>query len=102
MQSEVDKSKNEGSTMSNDRVTKAETEKLKAIMLRLEAEAYAPYSKLCGGFAKATLCDWDDEYFDVQLKHGIKDGDENRVVTERIKVFRNTMEIVPPNLELSV
>ena len=87
--------------MSNDRVTKAEAKKLKAIMRKLEAEAYAPYSKLCGGFAKATLWDWDEECFDIQLKHGIKDGDEDRVITERIKIFRNTMEVVPPNLELS-
>ena len=78
------------------KLSKAEKDGAEVLLKNLETEAYLPYKNLSGGFAIAKITDIDDETISIELRHGIQDGDEDTVHTERIQVFRKGMELVPP------
>ena len=48
---------------------------------------------LSGGFASANIFDYDDNYFDIELKWGVQNDVENRVNTEQYKMDRFTLRI---------
>lgn len=48
---------------------------------------------ISGGFAEADIFDYDDEYFDIELKWGIQSDCENVCHTEQYKMDRKTLEI---------
>lgn len=48
---------------------------------------------ISGGFASADIFDYDEAYFDVELKFGIQDGDQNTVHTEQYRMDRLTLQI---------
>lgn len=48
---------------------------------------------ISGGFATADIFDYDNEYFDIELKWGVQNDVENRVNTEQYKMNRTTLEI---------
>lgn len=52
-------------------------------------------SKLSGGFSVASIKDKDEDYFYINLKWGVQDGDENTVHTEQWKMCRSTMRVMP-------
>ena len=51
------------------------------------------YSYISGGFAKAEIFNYDDEYFDIELKSGIQNDCQNSVETEQLKMNRITLKI---------
>jgi len=48
---------------------------------------------ISGGFANADIFDYDEDYFDIELKWGIQNDCENNVHTEQYKMDRETLEI---------
>ena len=52
------------------------------------------YKNISGAFAIADIFDYDNEFFDIELKFGIQDGEENYVYTEQLKMDRKTLKIV--------
>ena len=46
-----------------------------------------------GGFACADIFDYDEEYFDIELKWGIQNDCDNVVHTEQYKMDRLTLRI---------
>jgi len=48
---------------------------------------------ISGGFAHAEIYDYDDEFFDIELKWGIQSDVEDEVNTENYKMDRFTLEI---------
>ncbi len=50
-------------------------------------------SHISGGFANAYIFDFDEDYFDVELKFGVKSDCENRVEVEQYKMNRYTLQI---------
>lgn len=71
------------------------SKELKDALDRLENETYnstgIKYNS--GGFATAEVWNYDDEYFDVELKWGIQNDAEDTVHTENYKIDRKTLEI---------
>ena len=48
---------------------------------------------ISGGFAYAKIFDYDNEYFDIELKSGVQSDCENNVHTEQYKMDRLTLRI---------
>jgi len=59
----------------------------------LETELTTGVRKICGGFVVAKIFDFDDEYFDFELRWGIQNDCEDIVHTEQWKMNRRTLEI---------
>jgi len=51
------------------------------------------YSYISGGFAKAEIFNYDDKYFDVEVKYGIQNDCQNTVYTEQLKIDRKSLKI---------
>ena len=49
--------------------------------------------KISGGFAKAEIKNYDENYFDIELKWGVQSDCENNVYTEEYKMDRKTLSI---------
>jgi len=47
--------------------------------------------RISGGFADSKLFDYDNEYIDIELKHGVQSDCENRVHTEQWKLKRSVL-----------
>ncbi len=52
------------------------------------------YSKISGGFASADIFNYDEKYFDIELKSGIQSDCQNEVSIEQLKMDRSTWEII--------
>ena len=48
---------------------------------------------ISGGFASADIFNYDEEYFDIELKYGVQSDCENNVTTEQLKMDRMTLLI---------
>jgi len=46
-----------------------------------------------GGFSKVEIFDYDDDYFDIELKWGVQSDCQNTVHTEAYKMDRITLKI---------
>lgn len=75
--------------------TEAELEELKGVLSELEWDTTVSmgYKNISGGFAEATYFDYDADYFDVELKHGVQSDCEHTTHTEQFKINRTTLEI---------
>ncbi len=51
------------------------------------------YSLISGGFAKAEIFNYDDDYFDIELKSGIQNDCQDSVETEQLKMNRKSLKI---------
>jgi hypothetical protein len=53
------------------------------------------FSHVNGGFCEAEIFDYDEEFFDIELKYGEQDmgGGRSCVYTEQFKMDRYTLEI---------
>ena len=49
--------------------------------------------RISGGFASADIFDYDEEYFDIELKYGVQSDCSNNVTTEQLKMDRMTLLI---------
>jgi len=74
---------------------KVNSKEVKARLLSFEwnTEKQTGISKISGGFARAEINDWDDEYFFVDLSWGIQSDCEDRVHREKWLMNRETLEI---------
>ena len=75
-------------------ITEEEIEKLKEILDEIEDSIWYTYKNSNGGFVKADMFDYDDEFFDVEIKEGIQNDVESSVYTSQIKIDRNTFEVI--------
>lgn len=75
-------------------LTENETKKLKIILDDLEAEVYYQFQKRSGGFAKADVTSYDEDFIDIELIYGIQDGNEDVTYSEQLLIDRHSMEIM--------
>jgi len=77
-------------------LTDEELERLKPVLDDLEVDAKFGIGAqfISGGFANATMYDYDKDIIDVELKFGIQSDCQNTVHTENIKIDRLTMEVM--------
>jgi hypothetical protein len=75
-------------------LTQLELEKLDDLLYQLEKDALAPYENINGGFSKAEVFNYDDEYIDVELVYGVQCGGDDYEYTEQLCIERKTMEVV--------
>jgi hypothetical protein len=70
-------------------------EKVKNALNQLEIDTVNQegLKRISGGFAKADIFDYDDNFFDVTLKFGIQSDCENVVYTEQYTLDRLTLRI---------
>ena len=80
--------------------------KLKEVMDHMERSTVftTGVHMFSGGFAAAELVGHDEEYYDIQLKWGVQDGDQDSVHTENYKLRRSAVDdrsvvIICDNLE---
>jgi hypothetical protein len=71
-----------------------ELEKLTVKLASLEehTEEETGVRKISGGFAEATMFDFDDDFIDVELEWGVQSDCENVIHTEQWKLNRKTFE----------
>ena len=58
-----------------------------------ETEKDMGLDRISGGFAVADIFNYDEDYFDIELKYGIQSDCENNVTTEQYKMDRLTLKI---------
>lgn len=75
--------------------TELELDLLKGEMDTLEEDVKLEmgYDKISGGFVKAEMFDYDEDYIDIELKFGVQSDVENTVHTEQYKFNRITHSI---------
>lgn len=49
--------------------------------------------RISGGFAVADIFDYDDDYFDIELRYGVQSDCENDVTIEQYTMDRVTLKI---------
>lgn len=78
-------------------LTKQELEKLKDVLEKFETQTLyeTGLKNINGGFAKAEMFDYDDEYIDIELEWGEQDMGDGRSTThkEQHKINRKTWEV---------
>ncbi len=69
--------------------------KLKEVLEKFEQDTILEtgLKNISGSFAKAEMFNYDDEYFDVELKWGVQSDTTDSVHTESYKINRKTYEI---------
>lgn len=77
-------------------LTKSELKKLSHTMELLETEVLSitRFNKISGGFAEASLIDYDANIIDVHLKYGFQSDTGSSINEEQYKVCRNTFKII--------
>ena len=71
------------------KLSRAEIKELNRITDALEKEFFWEYRNISGGFADATMVQYDDEYIDIELRYGEQDtGSGSHIHTENCKIPR--------------
>ena len=72
-----------------------ELEKLKEVLDSIEWDivTHNGWKHLSGGFCTAEMYDYDDDFFDIEIKEGVQNDVENRVYTSQIRIKRHTLEV---------
>ncbi|MHA2069611.1 MAG: hypothetical protein ACXABY_35050 [Candidatus Thorarchaeota archaeon] len=78
--------------MKDNMLTDQELERLSVTLEALEIEFKRMFKHASGGFAEATMYDYDCEVIDVEVKSGIQSDVEDTVHTDNIKIDRKSMK----------
>lgn len=73
-----------------------ELKKLTDTLVQLERDVKRAnaVSNISGGFALASLFDYDNHIIDVEIKVGVQSDCDNAVHTEQYKINRQTMQVI--------
>ncbi len=77
-------------------LTRVELKFLATAMEQLEAEVLnaTRFNKISGGFAEASLIDYDANVIDVHLKYGFQSDTGSSINEEQFKISRETFKII--------
>ena len=78
----------------NTPITSREIKQISKILFDLEKEAISVYRKINGGFAVASLFNYDNNIIDIELKFGSQDDSGSYVHTEQYKIDRKSMKLL--------